>query len=62
MFKIKGEYRCSKDCEICEGKAYVVVGLEGFINRNLEQDVRDIYEHCENSEFFEFDYPERREE
>lgn len=58
----KGFWTCSKDCEICEGKGMIVIGLEGFINRNLEQDVRDIWDSCENAEYFEPEYQDRREE
>lgn len=52
----KGSYVCSSDCEICEGKGYVETGMEGFINRNMEQDCRDTYGPCENAEWDEPDY------
>jgi hypothetical protein len=55
-FRFKGRYICSKDCEVCEGQGYVVSGLEGFINRNMEQDCRDTYEACENAVFDDPDW------
>lgn len=51
--KFKGKWLCSKDCELCQGKALVFSGLEGFVNRDLEQDVRDSYEPCVNAEWEE---------
>lgn len=53
----KGRYFCTSDCEICEGKGYVVSGMEGFINRRMEQDCRDTYEACENATYEEDDDP-----
>lgn len=52
----KGAWICSKDCEECEGKGYVETGMEGFINRNMEQDCRDTYGPCENAEWDEPDW------
>lgn len=55
----KGKWVCFKDdCELCEGKGLVFAGHEGFINRNLEQDVRDIFEPCEHAEYCEPNYEE----
>ena len=51
-----GAWICSKDCEICEGKGYVVDGMEGYINRNFEPDFRDTYSVCENAEWDEPDW------
>lgn len=59
--KYKGKWICSKECEICEGKGMVVSGMEGFINRNMEQDCRDTYAPCENAIFDEPDYDNERE-
>lgn len=53
---IKGKWICKKDCEICEGKGYEVTGMEGFINRHMEQDCRDTYAPCENAIFDEPDW------
>lgn len=61
-FGKNGHYICRKDCELCEGKGYVETGMEGFINRRMEQDCRDTYGACPNSEFIELDYPDRRGE
>ena len=62
MRKFKGKFICDPDCEFCEGKGYIVDGMEGFINSRMEQDCRDTYSPCEKAEFIEPDYPDRREE
>lgn len=59
--KIKSSFNCSPDCPECEGKAFVVVGMEGFINHKMEQDCRDVIEPCSNATFKENYYPEKEE-
>jgi len=60
--KFKGAYVCSNDCPECEGNGYVVDGMEGFINKNFEQDCRDTTSPCINAEWREPDYPDREDE
>lgn len=54
----KALWVCKKDCELCEGDGVVYAGMEGFINRQMEQDSRDIFEPCVNAHLHEPDYDE----
>jgi hypothetical protein len=49
-------WKCSKDCELCEGDGKVFTGMEGFINRDMEQDVRDTFDACPNATWDEPDW------
>lgn len=59
--RYKGKWVCSDECELCEGKGYVVTGMEGFVNSRMEQDCRDTVSPCENAIFDEPDYDSERE-
>lgn len=48
----KFAFACSDSCPLCEGSAKIFEGHEGFINKRMEQDVRDIYSLCPNAEEF----------
>jgi hypothetical protein len=42
---------CDNDCEICEGKGYIVTGMASkFDARNMELVDYDIKEKCPNAE------------
>lgn len=60
--RYQGKWICSKDCEECEGKGMIEDGMEGFVNRNFEQDCRSIYSPCPNAVFDEPDWDSMREE
>ena len=58
----RGEYKCSKSCELCEGVGRVFDGLEAYINSSFEQDVRDTTSPCINAEWIEPDYQDRKDD
>lgn len=55
-------WECSNDCPECQGKGMIFAGLEGYVNHNLEQDVRDTYLPCMRAELVEPDWDAIRDE